>query len=283
MSSIQNRREWLRLLSKTPIAELKSSWKGANPGTDFQTLRSAEVGLAMIQGRADGTGRPFNLGEATITRCVVRCSDSANDAPLLGVGYTLGRDKLRAQLIAQFDALFQDSALVRAFRKAFFRNLPSAANRSKAQLRKRPLRHALSSSQWYGENSRCQRPSPLSRDLKNLFNRRKRCSAHSWMPWHNRQGLWIFQRGMSFRRHRARVRERPALSSGSVDPDVDCTPTGCDFGDNVFPISYRVRLHVDTRRCRFCVNQRSRQRSHIAICHWNAGISGSVDNRIGSS
>ena len=130
MSSIQHRREWLRLLSKTPIAELKSSWKGANPGTDFQTLRSAEVGLAMIQGRADGTGRPFNLGEATITRCVVRCSDSANDAPLLGVGYTLGRDKLRAQLIAQFDALFQDSALGEGLQEGI---LPQFAKRRQSE------------------------------------------------------------------------------------------------------------------------------------------------------
>ena len=129
MSSIQNRREWLRLLSKTPIAELKSSWKGANPGTDFQT-RSAEVVLAMIRGRADGTGRPFNLGEATITRCVVRCSDSANDAPLLGVGYTLGRDKLRAQLIAQFDALFQDSALGEGLQEGI---LPQFAKRRQSE------------------------------------------------------------------------------------------------------------------------------------------------------
>ena len=90
----------------------------------------------MIQGRADGTGRPFNLGEATITRCVVRCSDSANDAPLLGVGYTLGRDKLRAQLIAQFDALFQDSALGEGLQEGILPQFASAANRSKAQLRK---------------------------------------------------------------------------------------------------------------------------------------------------
>ncbi len=84
----------------------------------------------MIQGRADGTGRPFNLGEATVTRCIVHCSDSANDAPLLGVGYTLGRDKSRAQLIAQFDALFLDSALGKGLRDGI---LPQFAKRRRSE------------------------------------------------------------------------------------------------------------------------------------------------------
>ena len=52
-----------------------------------------------------------------------------------------------------------------------------------------------------------------------------------------------FQQGMSFGRHRAP--RSVLLVFWIVDPDVDCTPQD-EFGDNVFPISYRVRLHVDT-------------------------------------
>jgi alpha-D-ribose 1-methylphosphonate 5-triphosphate synthase subunit PhnG len=130
LTSNKDRREWLHLLSKTPLAELQSSWKDANPGADFQTLRPAEVGLAMVQGRADGTGRPFNLGEATMTRCVVRCPDSANNKPLLGIGYTLGRDKLRARLIAQFDAIFQDSTFGKDLQESI---LPQFAKRRQSE------------------------------------------------------------------------------------------------------------------------------------------------------
>jgi phosphonate C-P lyase system protein PhnG len=38
----------------------------------FDTLRAPEIGLAMVRARADATGNPFNLGEATIVRCAVR-------------------------------------------------------------------------------------------------------------------------------------------------------------------------------------------------------------------
>jgi len=63
----------------------------------------------MIRGRADGSGRPFNLGEATVTRCVLGIEDTVTGEPLVGVGYVLGRSKRQAELIAKFDAAFQDS------------------------------------------------------------------------------------------------------------------------------------------------------------------------------
>lgn len=130
MASDNDRRVWLRLLCKTTMSELEAAWKCTNASIAFQTLRSAEVGLAMIQGRADGTGRPFNLGEATVTRCVVRCTDSGNNRPLLGIGYTLGRDKKRTRLIAQFDALFQDSADGKSLQESI---LPALAERRNSE------------------------------------------------------------------------------------------------------------------------------------------------------
>ena len=59
--------------------------------------------MVMLRGRVGGTGDAFNLGEATVTRCALRVGTSA-----LGVGYALGRDRRKAEVIAIFDALLQD-------------------------------------------------------------------------------------------------------------------------------------------------------------------------------
>jgi len=61
--------------------------------------------MVMLRGRVGGTGDAFNLGEASVTRCALRMGAGA-----LGVGYTLGRDRRKAELIAIFDALLQDEA-----------------------------------------------------------------------------------------------------------------------------------------------------------------------------
>jgi alpha-D-ribose 1-methylphosphonate 5-triphosphate synthase subunit PhnG len=61
----------------------------------------------MVQGRVGGTGERFNLGEVTVTRCALRLSGAATDAPV-GVSYVLGRNHHQAQLAAVADALLQD-------------------------------------------------------------------------------------------------------------------------------------------------------------------------------
>lgn len=67
-----------------------------------EQLREAENGLVMVRGRIGGDGAPFNLGEATVSRAAVRlCSGE------VGFGYTLGRDKEKARMIALCDALVQ--------------------------------------------------------------------------------------------------------------------------------------------------------------------------------
>jgi alpha-D-ribose 1-methylphosphonate 5-triphosphate synthase subunit PhnG len=65
-------------------------------------LRQAENGLVMLRGRIGGDGAPFNLGEATVSRAAVRLSSGE-----IGFGYTLGRDRAKAELIALCDALIQ--------------------------------------------------------------------------------------------------------------------------------------------------------------------------------
>ena len=87
----------------------------------------------MIRGRADGAGRPFNLGEATVTRCVVAGKDSRDGTEIMGVGYVLGRDKRHAEFTALFDALFQDSSMDIASREAVLTPLREAQCKKEAQ------------------------------------------------------------------------------------------------------------------------------------------------------
>jgi alpha-D-ribose 1-methylphosphonate 5-triphosphate synthase subunit PhnG len=65
-------------------------------------LREPESGLVMVRGRIGGDGAPFNLGEATISRAAVRLATGE-----VGLGYTLGRDRQKAELIALCDAMIQ--------------------------------------------------------------------------------------------------------------------------------------------------------------------------------
>jgi alpha-D-ribose 1-methylphosphonate 5-triphosphate synthase subunit PhnG len=67
-----------------------------------EDLREAENGLVMVRGRIGGDGAPFNLGEATVSRAAVRLATGE-----VGFGYTLGRDREKARLIALCDALVQ--------------------------------------------------------------------------------------------------------------------------------------------------------------------------------
>ena len=67
-----------------------------------EDLREPENGLVMVRGRVGGDGAPFNLGEATISRAAVRLSTGE-----VGFGYTLGRDREKAMLIALCDAMVQ--------------------------------------------------------------------------------------------------------------------------------------------------------------------------------
>ena len=67
-----------------------------------ENLREAENGLVMLRGRIGGDGAPFNLGEATVSRAAIRLASGE-----VGFGYTLGRNRQKARMIALCDALVQ--------------------------------------------------------------------------------------------------------------------------------------------------------------------------------
>jgi alpha-D-ribose 1-methylphosphonate 5-triphosphate synthase subunit PhnG len=70
-----------------------------------EDLREAENGLVMVRGRIGGDGAPFNVGEATVSRAAVRLASGE-----VGFGYTLGRDREKARMIALCDAMVQSDA-----------------------------------------------------------------------------------------------------------------------------------------------------------------------------
>ena len=106
-----SRQRWMAILARASQAEIADLLGPEVPRHDV--LKAPETGTVMIEGRAGGAGRRFNLGEATMTRCVVRLDDGA-----MGFSYALGRDARKARLAAILDARLQaqapDGALHRA-------------------------------------------------------------------------------------------------------------------------------------------------------------------------
>ncbi len=111
---LQVRRQWMGALAIAPEEELEGAWARLEEKPGYQLLRAPEVGLAMVQARMGGTGRRFNLGEMTITRCSVHTGQGYT-----GHAYVSGRRPRHAELAAVFDALLQDDW----YREALLRTL----------------------------------------------------------------------------------------------------------------------------------------------------------------
>ena len=99
------RRDRFKILVHAEIEELEAAWQKVLEPPGYQLLRGPETGLTMIEARAGGTGRRFNLGEMTVTRCSLQM-----DNGYAGHSYVAGRSPRKAELVAAFDALFQDPA-----------------------------------------------------------------------------------------------------------------------------------------------------------------------------
>jgi alpha-D-ribose 1-methylphosphonate 5-triphosphate synthase subunit PhnG len=97
------RRQWLAVLARADVAELAAIVGRLGAPPQYVRLKGPETGTVMIEGRAGGGGRRFNVGEATVTRAVVQLVDGT-----LGVAYALGRDARKAELAAVIDAVLQD-------------------------------------------------------------------------------------------------------------------------------------------------------------------------------
>src|SRR5215475_4642664 len=99
------RRGAMAVLAHARAEEIEQGLRAVIDPLDYAELRALETGLIMLRGRIGGDGAPFNVGEATVTRAVIRLSDGT-----LGYAYLLGRSPSRARLAAIIDALGQDAA-----------------------------------------------------------------------------------------------------------------------------------------------------------------------------
>jgi len=104
------RQTWMALLARAPEPFLEAQL-GVSAQGNLQWLRPVETGLLMAQGRAGGTGQRFNLGEVTVTRCVLKPDPERTQCQQVGVAYILGGSHRHAMLAALADALLQEPAL----------------------------------------------------------------------------------------------------------------------------------------------------------------------------
>lgn len=103
------RQDWLAVLAHAPRAALAGHCGPVVAQHRFDWLREPETGLALVRARIANRGDRFNLGEATLTRCIARVV--VDGQVTAGVGHVLGRDDERARWIAQLDALLQQPTL----------------------------------------------------------------------------------------------------------------------------------------------------------------------------
>jgi alpha-D-ribose 1-methylphosphonate 5-triphosphate synthase subunit PhnG len=104
----KDRRDWMGVLARAAAADLAQAWQRLGLAPGFSWLRPPETGTVMVQGRAGGTGAPFNLGEITVTRASLRLETGE-----VGHAWVQGRDRAKAQVAALADALMQTDAAAR--------------------------------------------------------------------------------------------------------------------------------------------------------------------------
>lgn len=96
------RQHWMSVLAKADGDALRAAWEALPDKPVYRMLRAPETGLVMVQARAGGTGRRFNFGEMTMTRCVV----TLDDGPA-GHSYVAGSDTGHAEIAAVLDGMLQ--------------------------------------------------------------------------------------------------------------------------------------------------------------------------------
>jgi len=133
-STESERKSWMAVLARARQDELDEIVTRLGGLPEHVVLKPAETGTIMVEARAGGTGRRFNLGEATMTRCVVRLADGT-----LGFAYALGTDRRKSLTSAVLDGLLQSSA------SAALREDIAALARAQTEARRLALRKSAAS------------------------------------------------------------------------------------------------------------------------------------------
>ena len=98
------RQRWMGILARATGDEIAGLLASIEPQPSYELIKRPETGTLMLEGRAGGAGQRFNMGEATMTRCVIRLPDGT-----MGFSYALGRDRNKAEQSAVIDALLQSA------------------------------------------------------------------------------------------------------------------------------------------------------------------------------
>ncbi|MFH2093346.1 MAG: phosphonate C-P lyase system protein PhnG [Pseudomonadota bacterium] len=101
-----NREDWIGLLGSADPADLESALEKLNHSIEFTHIVKPETGMLMVQAKADGSNSRFNLGEITVSKCILEINGQ-----YMGAGWTMGSNLRHAELAALFDGLFQDPLL----------------------------------------------------------------------------------------------------------------------------------------------------------------------------
>lgn len=136
--AIDERRNWLSILALAETEQLESAWNALDHRPPYNLVRKPEIGLVMVRGCADGSGAAFNLGEMTVTRCAAQIEDGS-----CGIGYVSGRRPRHAELVAVFDALFQNTEWRHSFGTAVLTPLAEAQSRRREQRQERANRSSV--------------------------------------------------------------------------------------------------------------------------------------------
>jgi alpha-D-ribose 1-methylphosphonate 5-triphosphate synthase subunit PhnG len=99
--NLSPRQHWMGVLARAQLNELQP-YEAALKDAEYQLIRAPEIGMTLVRGRMGGDGAAFNVGEMSVTRCVVRLADGRT-----GYSYLAGRDKAHAELAALADAHLQ--------------------------------------------------------------------------------------------------------------------------------------------------------------------------------
>lgn len=97
------RQRAMAILAQAKPQEITDGLAAIGEFIEHTDVRPPETGLVMLRGRIGGDGSPFNVGEATVTRCAVQLPSGE-----VGFSYALGRDRDKARLAALCDALWQN-------------------------------------------------------------------------------------------------------------------------------------------------------------------------------
>jgi len=97
------RESWIGLLGSADPADLESALEDLKDHCEFVCIVGPETGMLMVQAKADGSGSRFNIGEMTVSKCILEVKGK-----YLGTGWVMGSDLRHAELAALFDGLLQD-------------------------------------------------------------------------------------------------------------------------------------------------------------------------------